>query len=70
MATFKGKLKYNNIEGGVWTLETDNGEIYHLQGSNEKLYSDGKKVIIEGNIADDIMGIGMMAPIIKVKSIK
>jgi len=67
METFKGTLEYSDLEGGVWVLKGDDGKIYHLQGGPEHLYKDGKKVTVSGKIAEDIMGIGMMGPVIKVK---
>ena len=69
METFKGTVKKSDLEGGLWIFETDEGEVYNLQGGPKNLYEDGKKVTISGEVPKDIMGIGMMGPVLKVQKI-
>lgn len=69
MKTFRGTIKLQDIEGGIWVIETEEGEVYQLYGS-EEIYKDGKKVTITGEVAEDIMTIGMMAPVLKIKDIR
>jgi len=70
MATFKGTVKKNDLEGGFWELHTDDGEHYQLQGGDAKLQVEGAKVEIEGKIEKSSFGIGMTGPILAVKSYK
>ena len=69
METFKGTVRYHNIEGGVWIIETEKGDTYQLHGGPEELYMEGKKVTVKGTVPRDIMSTGMMAPTLKVEKI-
>jgi hypothetical protein len=64
----RGKVRKNDLEGGVWELVTDAGEAYQLRGGDDGLRIDGQKVKVEGKIAKDAMGIGMTGPIFDVAS--
>ena len=66
--TFKGKVTRSDLEGGFWTLETDEGEVYKLDGGSG--YKEGARVEIEGAVDEGAMGIGFGAPVLKVKKLK
>lgn len=66
MASFRGKVSKNDLEGGIWELHADDGEHYQLSSSDSDLLRDGQRVEIEGKIDKDAMSIGMTGPILKV----
>jgi hypothetical protein len=70
MASFKGTIKKNDLEGGFWELHADDGEHYQLRGGDEKLRVEGQKVEIEGKIDKGGFGIGMSGPYLDVSSWK
>jgi len=70
MATFKGTVKKNDLEGGFWELHTEDGKHYQLKGGDDKLQVEGAKVEVEGKIETSSFGIGMTGPILAVKSYK
>ncbi|MDQ7824114.1 MAG: DUF5818 domain-containing protein [Candidatus Eremiobacteraeota bacterium] len=67
MKTIKGKIEKSELEGGIWVLVTDKGEQYQLDGGDRELYIQGRKVSVTGTEQRDMMGIGMMGPLFKVK---
>jgi hypothetical protein len=70
MAKFRGTVKKNALEGGIWELHADDGEHYQLDGGDDKLRVDGQKVEIEGAIDKKAFGIGMTGPTLRVKGWK
>ncbi len=68
MATFKGTVNKNDLEGGVWELRASDGERYQLRGGGADLRVEGNKVTIEGKIDQGGFGIGMTGPILEVAS--
>jgi hypothetical protein len=70
MASFKGTVKKNALEGGVWELHTDDGKTYQLSGGDDKLRKEGAKVVVDGAVDKGAFGIGMTGPTIAVKSWK
>jgi hypothetical protein len=67
MKTVKGIIEKSEVEGGVWVLVTSSGERYQLTGGDRELYIIGRKVSVTGKEEKDMMGIGMMGPILNVK---
>ena len=65
----KGTIRRNDLEGGHWTLETDDGDNYQLIGATQGC-KDGLKAEVEGKVDRNAMGIGMTGPDFKVESIK
>jgi Protein of unknown function (DUF5818) len=69
MKKLKGTIRRNDLEGGHWVLETDDGETYQLVGSVDGC-KDGARVEVEGKVDKGAMGIGMTGPQLAVQSIK
>jgi hypothetical protein len=61
MSKIVGTVKRNDLAGGHWTLETEDGECYQLAGQVAGL-RDGMRASVEGKVAKDVMGIGMTGP--------
>ena len=70
MATYRGIIKHNGIEGGFWELHTDGGQRYQLRGGDERLRKEGARVEIDGEIDDGGMSIGMTGPILDVGALR
>ena len=70
MAVFRGTVKKNDLEGGIWELHAEDGKRYQLQGGDDALRTEGAKVEIEGKIDTQAFGIGMTGPTLAVKSYK
>ena len=70
MDKFKGTIGHSDLEGGFWTLATDDGDEYKLEGGDKSLQKAGIKVEIEGAVDEEAMGIGFGAPVLKVKKYK
>ncbi|MCG8422874.1 MAG: DUF5818 domain-containing protein [Proteobacteria bacterium] len=66
MAKYRGTIKKNDIEGGIWELHTEDGERYQLRGGSNDLRVSGQKVQIEGKVDQGGFGIGMTGPILDV----
>lgn len=69
MKKLKGTIRRNDLEGGHWVLETDDGETYQLVGAIDGC-TDGARVEVEGKVDKGGMGIGMTGPHFSVQSIK
>ena len=67
MKTIHGTMEQSDLEGGVWVLVTEGGERYQLSGGDRELFVKGRKVTVTGKEENNMMGIGMMGPILKVK---
>lgn len=61
MSKIVGTVKRNDLAGGHWTLETEDGTCYQLAGRVAGL-RDGMRASVEGRVAKDVMGIGMTGP--------
>lgn len=57
----KGTIRRNDLEGGVWTLETEKGDTYQLTGSLDGA-KDGMRAEVEGKVDKDAMGFAMVGP--------
>jgi hypothetical protein len=68
MAQFTGTIERTDVEGGAWLLRTDQGVMYQLKGGSADLRKEGKRVEIEGTIAESSFGIAMMGEVLEVKS--
>ncbi|MDF1565068.1 MAG: hypothetical protein P1V51_18670 [Deltaproteobacteria bacterium] len=70
MASFDGKVKFEDLEGGLWLLLTSDGQRLQLSGGDAGLRKDGLHVTVKGRLAEDMMSIGMTGPILEVESWK
>jgi hypothetical protein len=72
MAKFRGTIRKNDLEGGHWQLEADDGTTYVLEGLDgaalRGLQQDGAKVEIDGAVDREAMGFAMTGPTLRVKS--
>ncbi|HET6612991.1 MAG TPA: hypothetical protein VFG83_13430 [Kofleriaceae bacterium] len=68
MAKYRGKVKKNDLEGGIWELVCDDGERYQLRGGSGNLRVEGLAVEVEGAVDQGGFGLGMTGPILDVKS--
>jgi hypothetical protein len=68
MSKIVGTVKRNDLAGGHWTLETDDGKSYQLVGQLAGL-RDGMKATVEGKVAKDVMGIAMTGPTFTVEKL-
>jgi hypothetical protein len=57
----KGTIRHSDLEGGVWTFETEGGDTYQLTGSLDGV-KDGMKAEVEGKVDKNAMGFGMVGP--------
>ena len=68
MATYRGTMRKNDLEGGFWELHGEDGEHYQIRGGDDSLRVDGKRVEVKGNVDEDAMTIGMTGPVLDVAS--
>jgi len=68
MATYRGTVKKNDVEGGIWELHADDGERYQLRGGTDGLRKEGQSVTVEGAVDKAGFGIGMTGPILDVSN--
>jgi hypothetical protein len=72
MAKFTGVLRRNDLEGGHWQLEADDGTEYVLEGAavDAAKLSDGARVEVDGSVDRNALSFAMTGPTMKVKTIK
>lgn len=65
-----GKIGYVDLEGGYYTLTTEGGEIYKLDGGGADLRAPGVRAEVQGALAEPkgSFGIGFGTPVFHVKS--
>lgn len=68
MAKYIGKVSRTDLEGGHWTLVTDQGVVYQLVGGDGGLLKDGVRAEIDGRLSTKQMGIAMVGDLLEVKS--
>ena len=68
MASYRGTIQKNDLEGGIWELHTEDGERYQIRGGGNDLRVSGQKVTVKGKIDKAAFGIGMTGPILDVSS--
>jgi hypothetical protein len=69
MTKISGTVTRSDLEGGMWTLETDKGDRYQLTGELSGL-ADGMKAELQGKVQKDQMGFGMSGALFTVTSVK
>ena len=65
---YTGTVRRSDIAGGGWTLVTDQGVVYQLDGGGRDLLVDGVRAEVEGRIAESRMGVAMVGDILEVSS--
>lgn len=70
MPTFRGVVRLNPLEGGIWELHADDGKRYQLSGGDGGLHRDGQRVEVDGKVDKGAMSFGMIGPVLAVKSYK
>jgi len=65
----KGTIRRNDLEGGHWVLETEDGNTYQLVGPLDAC-KDGMQAEVEGKVDKDAFGIGMTGPQFSVQTVK
>jgi hypothetical protein len=67
MAKYVGTIRRSDLEGGVWTLVTDQGVVYQLDGGGRDLRVDGARAEVEGRLAEGRMGLAMVGETLEVE---
>jgi hypothetical protein len=62
-----GKVGYVDLEGGYYTLTTDQGEVYKLDGGGADLRRPGQRAEVEGTLDQAGFGIGFGTPVLHVR---
>ena len=71
MAKYRGTIRRNDLEGGHWQLESEDGETYVLEGAPAgDALADGVRVEIDGGVDRGALSFAMTGPTLKVKALK
>jgi len=62
----EGISRYENLEGGFWIIEGDNGRKFFPINMPEQLKTPGARVSITATILKDAFTIGMMGDPIRI----
>jgi len=68
MASFVGVVKKSDLEGGIWQLHAEDGDVYQLRGGDAGLRVEGQRVSVDGAIDRAAFGIGMTGAYLDVRS--
>jgi len=68
MATFTGTVRQNDLEGGFFELECEDGSVYRLEGAGK--LKAGQRVLIHGALETGGFGFQMTGPSIKVSKVE
>ncbi len=63
----RGRVTRSDLEGGYYTFSSGK-ETYKLEGGGADLLREGVSAEIEGQVPEDVMGIGFGVPVFRVKS--
>ena len=66
--TVRGTVGRSDLEGGMWTFETEAGDVYVLEGGPAELLRKGARAEVVGLVDDEAMGIGFGTPVLRVSS--
>ncbi len=66
--TCVGRVICSDLEGGAWTLVTDQGVVYQLDGGGPDLLKDEVRAEVRGTLATGRVGIAMVGDVLEVKS--
>ena len=62
MAKYTGKVVRSDLEGGFWTLETDGGDVYKLEGGGADLLKKGVKAEVTGRATGEGTLVAKVSP--------
>jgi len=68
MLTIKGLVVHEDLSGGIWVFVADDGNRYQMEGGDPRLYKNGQRATVSGEIDTESMGIGMAGEILKIRS--
>ena len=68
MGKYRGTVRHSDLEGGLWELHTDGGEVYELEADPGGWCRDGAAVEVDGSVERGMMSIGMRSGVLKVRS--
>jgi hypothetical protein len=68
MITVRGRVVRSDLEGGAWTLVSDQGVVYQLDGGGADLLRDGQRAEVSGRVDSGRVGIAMVGDVLEVKS--
>ena len=66
MATLTGTVRKNDLEGGFWEIEADDGKVYRLEGQ----VTGAGRFKVTGSIQKGGFGIHMSGPAFKIESME
>lgn len=69
MSVIQGSVRVVDLEGGLVLLDAGD-ETYQLEGLSKEFQVTGTKLELSGEVAKDVMTIGMAGPVFRVKSAK
>jgi hypothetical protein len=55
----EGHVEKDDLGPGGWTLVADDGRRFALQATDAARLVDGQRVVVEGKVQQDAVGIGM-----------
>ena len=66
--TCVGRVICSDLEGGAWTLVSDQGVVYQLSGGGPDLLKDDVRAEVKGTLATGKVGIAMVGDVLEVQS--
>jgi hypothetical protein len=66
MATYRGIIRHSDLEGGLWELHADDGEVYQLDGGDSALRTEGLKVELDAELDEQSFGFAMRGSTLKI----
>ena len=67
MITVRGTVRYKNLEGGFWALDSDDGKKYMPSGLDKALRVDGMVIEVNGYIEEDVVTFQQYGKTLKIK---
>lgn len=65
-----GVVKHLSLEGGVFTIQGDDGVTYNPMNLPAEFQKDGLRVEAQGRRRDDMMSIQMVGPMVQIERIR
>lgn len=61
-----GTIRFEDLEGGVWLFDGDDGRSYQLAGGDRKIKKNGARAEVEGRV-EDVPTLQMVGPVFHVE---